>query len=136
MNIALPNASVTGFEKHVETVSLPDPDDRHVVAAAIWAGASTIITWNLRDFPIDAFEEAWSGAPDARRQTPDARRQTPDTFLAGLYEQRPDELTSSLANARRNLSRSHVSASDFVGIVRDQRLTKLAALIEKHLDDL
>ena len=124
MNVAVPEATVTGYDRHIHTVSLPDPDDRHVAAAAIEAGASMIVTWNLRDFPV------------AELRKHGLARQTPDAFLTALYEQVPERLTSSLANARRNLSRSRVSASDFIGILRDQRLTKLTAQIEKHLGDL
>ena len=51
MNRALPGADVRGYERHIGGLELPDPDDRHVLAAAITAGASRIVTWNLRDFP-------------------------------------------------------------------------------------
>jgi predicted nucleic acid-binding protein len=51
MNRALPRAMVTGVEARIEMLGLPDPDDRHVLAAAIEAGAESIITFNLRDFP-------------------------------------------------------------------------------------
>lgn len=124
MHIALPEATVTGYEKHIEAVSLPDLDDRHVAAAAIEAGASMIVTWNLRDFPV------------AELKKHGLARQSPDAFLASLYAQAPDMLIASLANARRNLSRSRVSSSGFVGILREQKLAKLAALIERRLDDL
>jgi predicted nucleic acid-binding protein len=50
MTDALPTAMVTEYEEHIPEVTLPDPDDRHVVAAAIAAKASLILTWNLRHF--------------------------------------------------------------------------------------
>ena len=40
-----------GYEALVQSVHLPDENDRHVLAAAIHAKASIIVTFNLRDFP-------------------------------------------------------------------------------------
>lgn len=51
MNDALPSATVVGYENHIEAMRLPDPNDRHVLAAGIAAGATVILTWNLRHFP-------------------------------------------------------------------------------------
>ena len=44
-------ARVTGFEPLIDTLILPDPNDRHVLAAAIHSHADVIVTSNLRDFP-------------------------------------------------------------------------------------
>lgn len=52
MNQALPQARVSGYEPLIDDINLPDPDDRHVVAAGVASGASVILTWNLRDFPV------------------------------------------------------------------------------------
>lgn len=57
MTIALPDAVVTGYEDGLEEVDLPDPDDRHVVAAAVTAGASLLVTTNLDDFPATRLPE-------------------------------------------------------------------------------
>lgn len=51
MNSAVRDCLVEGYEPLVEGLKLPDPDDRHVLAAAIKAGAQVIVTANLKDFP-------------------------------------------------------------------------------------
>lgn len=50
---AVRDCLVTGYERLIDSVDLPDPDDRHVLAAAIRAGAQVIVTANSRDFPAD-----------------------------------------------------------------------------------
>jgi hypothetical protein len=42
---------VEGYEELIASIVLPDPGDRHVLAAAIRGGADTIVTMNLKDFP-------------------------------------------------------------------------------------
>jgi hypothetical protein len=124
MNDALPQAMVRDYRTHIDSIGLPDPKDRHVVAAAIAAGASVVLTWNLRDFPTK--ELAKHGLV----------RQTPDVFLADLYNKAPDLVLASLANARRNLRKSRLDAADFIGVVKKQGLGRLAAKIAGRAADL
>ena len=44
---------VIGYERFIEDLVLPDPDDRHVLAAALQARADVLVTQNLKDFPGD-----------------------------------------------------------------------------------
>ena len=48
---AFPDAEVTNFEDLEAALHLPDPDDRHVLAAAVTAECDLLVTYNLRDFP-------------------------------------------------------------------------------------
>ncbi|BDR53298.1 hypothetical protein KIM372_12050 [Bombiscardovia nodaiensis] len=57
---------------------MPDIDDRHVLAAARWAGAQTIVTFNLKHFPQSALAPVGLEA------------QSPDTFLSRMYDKEPD----------------------------------------------
>ena len=120
MNAALPDATVTGYEAHLTKIVLPDAADRHLVAAAIAAGASVILTWNLRDFPIGELKKHG------------LIRQTPDGLLTELYDQAPDVVRASLGNARRNLSKTRVSAVGFIDILKNQKLTQLAKRIGRR----
>jgi PIN domain-containing protein len=124
MNDALPTATVSGYKDHIQAVNLPDPDDRHVVAAGIAAGASVILTWNLRHFPVKELKKFG------------LRKETPDAFLADLYDKIPDLTIGSLAHARQNLSKTRVSASHFIDILNNQKLAQLAKRVQKHLNDL
>ena len=45
---------VAGFEGREAQLSLPDPADNHVAAAALHAEADAVLTFNLRDFPLSA----------------------------------------------------------------------------------
>ncbi len=53
---AIADCLVTGYEPLIEGLTLPDPDDRHVLAAAIRCSAQVIVTTNLSDFPATALE--------------------------------------------------------------------------------
>src|SRR5450432_3552157 len=76
-------ALVTGYEDLIESLQLPDPDDRHVLAAAIRGRADVIVTMNLRDFPeavLDSFG---------------IEAQHPDEFILHLLGLSPDAVLSA-----------------------------------------
>jgi len=124
MDSALPTATISGYEEHIPRVTLPDPNDRHIVAAGITANASHVLTWNLRHFPANELKKFG------------LRRATPDAFLSGLFDIFPDLVINSLANARWNLSKTRVSAPDFIDILARQKLVQVAKQVEKHVSDL
>ena len=124
MDQALPNALVSSYRGHIGAITLPDTNDRHVMAAGIASRASVILTWNLRHFPAKELKKHGLTG------------QTPDAFLVDLYDKAPDETIASLANARRNLNKTRVSAADFIGVLKSQKLIQLSARLGKHLADL
>ncbi|MFC7866307.1 PIN domain-containing protein [Streptomyces murinus] len=77
MNQAVPDCLVTGFEPLIEGLKLPDTDDRHVLAAAIRAGAQVIVTNNRKDFPPDYLAD-W-----------DIERKSADEFMMDLIGLEP-----------------------------------------------
>jgi hypothetical protein len=124
MNEALPTALISRYEELIPKVTLPDPNDRHVVAAAITANATLILTWNLRHFPPTELKKFG------------LRRMTPDAFLSNLFDKVPHLVIGSLANARQNLSKTRVSAPDLIGVLEHQKLVQLAKRVEQHVSDL
>ena len=80
--VAFPDAVIRGWEDLEGPLSLPDWDDRHVLAAAIKGGASIIVTDNLSDFPRRALAEH------------NLRAQAADAFLRAWAEARPEVVAS------------------------------------------
>ena len=102
MNAAIPGALIENYEELIEGLKLPDADDRHVLAAAIKAGAETIVTSNLKDFPagvlatygiqakspddfvLDQLDLDESVVRDCVHQITNSRTRPPKTFAAIL----------------------------------------------------
>jgi len=124
MKQVLPAADVTGYDQHIPNLTLPDANDRHVLAAAIAGRASHVVTWNLTDFPTAVLAGH------------DLVAQDPDDFLMDLYTSVPDATVSSAANARRNLRKSMPSAADFIDALARQGLTRLSAVLRDRVDEL
>lgn len=83
MNEAIPDVLVTGYEPLIGILDLPDPDDRHVLAAAIKVGAQMIVTDNLRAFrPTD-----WPPGT--------SRLGAPTTFCTRWWISRPSRCSGS-----------------------------------------
>ncbi|MFD6860325.1 PIN domain-containing protein [Rhodococcus sp. NPDC060090] len=93
MNAAVPDCLITGYEKLIPALTLPDENDRHVLAAAIRAGAQVIVTANLRDFPESALAQFGVEAKH------------PDEFVMDLFNldgARVHQAVSATAAAWRN----------------------------------
>ena len=114
MDGALPDADVQGWEQHMDGLALPDPDDRHVLAAALAAGAGVVLTMNLRDFPASAL--AGHGVQAVH----------PDSFLCDLHDADPELVRASAEAAHANLSRSTPSFADYLDALERQGLSSLA----------
>ena len=77
VNEAYPYAQVPDWCEHMEGLELPDPDDCHVLAAAIAAGAASIVTLNLADFPLTVVNRYGIEV------------EHPDSFLCRMYDSAP-----------------------------------------------
>lgn len=90
MTVAVPDAIVEKYEHLIADLDLPDPDDRHVLAAAIAATADTVVTANLGDFPPAAVP-------------PGITVVAPDDFVLGLTESDLDAVASVVAQQAADL---------------------------------
>ena len=85
------NARVTDYESLIDSLTLPDPDDRHVLAAAIVGECNVIITQNLKDFP------------EVSLSPHDIMAQHPDDFMLNLLKVRTKEFCAAIRIIRGRL---------------------------------
>jgi len=115
---------VSGYEPLIPTLSLPDVDDRHVLAAAIEAKASVIVTFNLSDFPAVALK------------TFGIRASHPDNYLCDLFDAEPEMFLHSVQRHRTSLKNPPKAPADYADTLRTNGLKKLAVRIEQHLSSI
>lgn len=112
MNEAVRDCLVTGYEHLIESLSLPDPDDRHVLAAAIRADAEAIVTFNLKDFPAETL--AGYGVETLH----------PDEFLESLFGFAPGPVCAAVKRQRDALRNPPKTADELLATLEANGLTQ------------
>ena len=118
------DVTVTNYEHLIPTLSLPDPDDRHVLAAALHGRANVIVTSNLGDFPAAAL------APHS------ITAQSPDEFVLSLLTADGETVTAALAADRADLVNPALDVERYLGVLSRGGLPKSAAALRAHADKL
>lgn len=124
MNLHAEDSLVTGFEELLNTLELPDPSDRHVLAAAIRASADVIVTLNLKDFPRETLEPHGIEA------------QHPDTFVTHLFALNPGAVIIAAREHRTSLKNPPKSVGEYLDALERQGLTQTVAELRAYVGDL
>lgn len=93
---------VEGYEPLIEGLELPDPDDRHVLAAAIYCKAQVIVTYNIKDFPKE------------RLVSFEIEAQHPDLFLRHIIDLAPPQFLKAVKEIRSRLNNPVVSSQAYI----------------------
>ncbi|WP_253420241.1 PIN domain-containing protein [Pseudomonas sp. GGS8] len=112
MDQAIPDACVYGYEKLIEGLTLPDVDDRHVLAAAIRCNASVIVTFNQKDFPDETLGPFGIEA------------QHPDEFVDNLFDLDPAAVVAAAQRQRKQLKMPPMDVSTYLELLLRQGLTR------------
>jgi len=121
MDKAIPDALVTGYEHLIDSIELPDRNDRHVVAAAIRSGSSVIVTLNLADFPSESLANFSIEA------------EHPDDFVLALFETFPDLVLEAARTHRASLKNPPKTNDGYLAELEVQGLGKSVSVLTELL---
>lgn len=122
MDRALPDAMITGHAPLIDGLTLPDPNDRHVLAAAIRANAQAIITFNTRDFPESALDPYGIEALH------------PDVFIEHQFGLRQGLVINAAKWHRADLTRPSKTADEYIETLAAQGLVVTADLLREFAE--
>jgi hypothetical protein len=122
MDQAVRDCLVTGYEELIASLFLPDPDDRHVLAAAIHAEADVIVTCNLADFPAEALARF------------NIEAQHPDDFLVHLLDEAPGAVCTIVKQQRESLRNPPKTAEELLATLEGHGLTQAVARLRQFID--
>ena len=122
MNMHVRDCLVTGHEALIPTLLLPDPNDHHILAAAISTSASIIVTYNLKDFPIESTQiygiEAWH----------------PDDFISYFIDIEPGIVCAAVRKLRATLKKPVIEQKLYLEILARQSLPKTVVKLQKFTE--
>ena len=118
MERAVDDWEVVGYEPLVNRLRLPDPNDRHVVAAAIHCHADYLVTANVRDL----------GVPTAYR----GRVLSPDDLLVSIAHQHKQDTMALLRSAQASLRNPPKSFDEYLGGLSDVGLIQFVSLVSRE----
>ena len=113
MNEAVPDCLIEGYEPLIAGLTLPDPDDRHVLAAAIAGQASVIVTYNLADFPAELLRP-W-----------DIEAMHPDEFVMCQFDLDAPAVCGEIKKLRARLKNPPVSVEQYLQTLAQLRLPRV-----------
>ena len=122
MNANVRDALVTGYEGLIEGLMLPDPDDRHVLAAAIRARADVIVTFNLTDFPTVILQPYGIEAVH------------PDDFIVGQLDLNPSAVCRAVRMQRAALRNPPQLVVELLQTFARQMLPQVAKRLGEFAD--
>jgi len=121
MDLHAADALVTGYEDLIESLHLPDPDDRHVLAAAIRGRADVIVTANLRDFPKNVLEQFG------------IEPQHPDEFIVCLLDLAPGLVAAAARDHRESLKFPAKTRGQYLHSLEAQGLIQTVAILTEYM---
>lgn len=124
MNAHVRDALVTDFDELIPSLTLPDPDDRHVLAAAIRGRADVIVTKNLRDFPARCLADYGIEA------------QHPDAFIRHLFDLDVEAVCQAVQTHRRSLKHPPFTVDGYLTLLERQELPETVELLRRFTDRL
>ena len=114
------DAIVDNYAALITSLVLPDPHDRHVLAAAITGRADLIVTYNLKDFP------------DAALAPFGIEAQHPDQFLRHQFDLNPDLVCAAVRELRVGLRNPPRTVDEYLGILERHALHEFAAALRSR----
>ena len=121
MDLHATDALVTRYEDLIDGLHLPDPDDRHVLAAAIRGRADVIVTANLRDFPANILGEFGIEA------------QHPDAFILYLLNLAPSQVAGAARDHRDSLRNPPKTIEQYLDALKGQGLTQTVSVLREYM---
>lgn len=118
---AVPDCLVRGYEPLIDGLTLPDPDDRHVLAAAVRCSAGVIVTSNLSDFPTDRLESF------------NIEPQSPDRFVLHLLDLAPGRVATVIQQQATVLADPPQTVEDLLTRLAACGLPRSVAILRTHL---